>query len=202
MLTYEKAINRFNGARSNLLLVTCLSLVNILLLVFKIDISFLFSANFPLISVILGNEFAISENNDMYYAAGIFLAFLSIAAYFICYLLSKKRRGWIVAALVLFIIDTVLIIWLFLLGGDLNEIILDLLLNVAFHALVLFYLILGVKSWADLKTLPVPEPAAPAYVVPYPVAGSVPPVVPQPPVFPAETQQIPPAVPENGGNEG
>jgi hypothetical protein len=75
-------------------------------------------------------------------AAAIILVFL------LCWLFSKNGKpGWLIAALVLFVIDTVL---MFL---D-QEAIADAIIDIVFHFWVMASLAGGIKAYYDLKNLP------------------------------------------------
>jgi hypothetical protein len=77
-------------------------------------------------------------------AISIVIVLLYLAAWFF----SKKHRiGWIIFALVMFVIDTVCMI---VIGGFAFESVLDIL----FHVWVLYYLFLGINANSKLKKLP------------------------------------------------
>ena len=70
--------------------------------------------------------------------------------------MSKKNNvGWLVAALVLFAIDTVSM-FLFM-GIDVS-----MILDIVFHAWVIYYLIAGIVAHKKLKELPLEEPVVEA----------------------------------------
>jgi len=66
---------------------------------------------------------------------------------------GKYRSGWFTVALVLFIIDTVLLLVLNGISGSIVDIL--------FHAWVIYYLIVGISAVKKLKALPPDEPAEP-----------------------------------------
>ena len=162
----QKYEQKYNTSRLNLLLVVVFTLINVLLLATNSNMYFLFSAFIPLYITDLGmflcgrypEEFyAEAELSGMEFLGGSFfvvtviisvvIALLYLLAWFMS---SKKRVGWIIFALVLFGIDTV---GMFLLGGFAIDSILDIL----FHAWILYYLILGVYAHGKLKNLPPEE---------------------------------------------
>lgn len=65
------------------------------------------------------------------------IAVLLLVPYLLCWIFSKNHYGWMIAALVLFSLDT---LWL-LLNFDIG-----FLLDILFHGYVLFYLIMGVRN--------------------------------------------------------
>jgi hypothetical protein len=89
------------------------------------------------------------------------ISLVILALYLIGWIFSKKQGGWLIFALVFFGLDT---LGMLLLGGFSIESIVDVL----FHAWVIFSLVSGVVAHAKLKKLP-PEEAAP------PVEWTVPP---------------------------
>ena len=143
--TAEDAQKKLNSARYNLLLMIILTLVNLILFFAGRDAMLLFSATIPYVAVVFGDWIAPSGM-----AIAIFiLAGLLIAVYFLCWLLSKKDPAWMIVALVLFVIDTAVMVYLKVALGDFSG-ILDLLI----HIWVLYYLVIGVIGGVKLKKLP------------------------------------------------
>ena len=70
----------------------------------------------------------------------------------LCWLFSKKKMGWMIAALVYFVFDTAFLLLFALLLGMLTSII-----DIVFHAWIIYYMIVGVKAGIALKTLPEDE---------------------------------------------
>lgn len=138
---------RFNSARNNLLWVMGFSLVNVILRLLGSGMYMLFSATFPLVMIDLGLEL-----EGIFLTIGIIAAFVSIICYGICYLLSKKYKAFMLVSLILFSIDTLFLIWILTLGFEAS-----LLLDIAFHAWVLYSLSIGVKAWVNLKKMPPDE---------------------------------------------
>jgi len=132
---------RFNRARNNLLAVVVFTTINILLLAFYIDLSFLFSAFVPQILQIVAHEFNV--------VAGLIFGLVPTAFYLLFYALSKKWRGFILVALIFFIIDALLMVGFILLTG----LFADFLFNIAFHAWILYYLITGTAAWSKLRAV-------------------------------------------------
>ena len=167
----------FAVARSNLLVVIGFTLINVVLQLIGSDTYFLFSATTPMLLAMEGG------------AVGAVLALLCIGLYVLCWAMSKKRPGWIVAALVFFILDSLLL----LLGGV--ELIFDLLI----HVWVLYYLITGTVAMVKMKRNPtpaMPEVAIDPTVVPAYVNEGVPaPVAPEAPAAPvAPVEQTAPVM--------
>lgn len=158
-------LNQYNAARSNLLLVVGFTLFNIILLVTNSNTYFLFSAYIPYIFGDFGMylcgkypaEYYGADMADLKFAGnGVFALFIGlavvfIALYFLCWIFSKKQRvGWMIAALVLFIADTIILL---LIGG----ISVDLMMDYVFHVWVIVSLSRGVVAYFKYKKLPPEE---------------------------------------------
>lgn len=163
----------YNTARSNLLVVVVFTAVNLVLSLINADMYFLFSATVPQFILSLGY---VLENNTALAVCAV-LAFLSTGVYLLCWLLCKKHRGWMVVALVLFSLDTVAALLMLLAETS-------MIIDVAIHAWVLFYLITGTSAMVKMKKNP--EPAVEPAEIPVEVAESAP-VYEAPAEIPAET---------------
>ncbi len=156
---------KYNAARMNLLLVVFITLINVILGLTGSGTYFLFSAFFPYFLVITGMyscgrmpaDWYEGDKSEYLFFDSSFLvmmvafALIILVLYFIFWLLSKKQKsGWLIAALVLFSIDSLGFLFL---GGLSVDSILDLL----FHAWVIYYLISGIIAANKLKTLPPDE---------------------------------------------
>lgn len=130
-------------ARSNLLLVIALTLINIILSLTGSDSMMLFSATIPYFLAILATAI------PGFLAIGLGSAAVILLLYLLCWIFSKKHYGWMVVALVLFLLDTVFLAWIYITAGDFSGI-----LDAAIHVWVFYYLIIGVKYGHQLKTLP------------------------------------------------
>ncbi len=140
----EAVQKQYATARTNLLLMIVLTIVNVVLFVVGTDTMLLFSATVPYYAVILG----IIDQTGVLLLPAIVIAVLFLGAFFISWLLSKKNYGWMILALVLFIIDTACMVALYLWVEDFSGI-----LDFAIHIWVLFYLFVGVKTGAQLKRM-------------------------------------------------
>lgn len=135
-------------ARGNLLMMLCFTAVNLLLLFFNAGVIFLFSATMPYLSLLFG---ILDETGALAIPGGVFAVVL-VAVYFLCWLFSKENPRWMLAALVLFIMDTVCLGVYCVLAKDFTGI-----LDVVFHALVLYYLVSGLRAAKKLESLPPEE---------------------------------------------
>ena len=144
--------NYYNMARYNLLLVVIFSLINVVLCLVGQDTYFLFSAIIPYFIASTGalwgglypteyyTELNMTEADFLsvgFVVACAVAAIVIIALYFVCWLLSKKHVAFMIIALGLFALDTVLMPILF-------SISLDWILDYVFHAWVLVSLIIGI----------------------------------------------------------
>ena len=159
---------RYRNSRLNLLLVVIFTTINMAFLFLDATSYFLFSAAVPYFltyfGLYFGGKFPAETYADVVpegyefvgYGNGVVIALTVIAAlivvaYLLCWIFSKKNRvGWIIAALVMFSLDTIV---MFVLSGFSIENLLDIL----FHIWVLIDLILGISAYFKLKKLPVEE---------------------------------------------
>ena len=154
--------NTVKISRNNLLLVLLFSAINIILRVTSSDTYFLFSAYVPLLLSALGMEltgkyppefygedlssYVFLDDSFLYIMLGI--AVFILVLYALCWVFSKKNpKGWLIFALVLFSIDTAMML---LLAG----ISLDFLVDYLFHGWVIVSLIKGLSALKKLKDLP------------------------------------------------
>ena len=141
---------KYKRSRYNLLLVTIVSVINLFSLALS-QTYFLFSAQIPSFFVEL---FMYTEEGEIAPFADliipIVLGVILTIPYLLCFFFSKKRPGWMVAALVFFVFDCIFLVTMYYL----SDVIIDLL----FHAWVLFYLVTGVINGYKLKKMPEDEP--------------------------------------------
>ncbi len=145
---YEKSMGVYNAARGNLLLVLILTLVNIILGALGSNYFLLFSATFPYFAAMTG--FATKIPAVIMICCGISL--ICLAAYLLCWIFSKKRPGWLIAALILFVVDTGFMVALYVFAKDFSGV-----LDVFFHIWVCVCLINGVRQIRTIKNPPTEE---------------------------------------------
>lgn len=165
----EVLTNKYMSARHNLLLVVAFTLINIILLVTNSNTYFLFSAYIPYMIVDLGmalcgkypaeyygGDLAGMEFlGDTFFVVTLVAAAVFLVLYLLSWILSKKPRvGWMIFALVFFVIDTA---GMLLVAGISTDMIVDIL----FHGWVVVSLIGGISAYFKLKKLP-EEVEAPA----------------------------------------
>jgi len=137
----------FSRARSNLILVIVFTLINLVLSVMELNYYLLFSATVPQIAVWWGPVFAAELHIEAFKMIGLVIAFVVLGLYFICWALSKKVRSFILVATILFVIDTIVLLWVAFVG----EFDTTFLIDIAFHCLILFFLISGTVAWVKLR---------------------------------------------------
>ena len=192
--------NKVRVCRSNLLLAVAFTLINIVLLASKSTRYFLFSLVVPYRFVLNGmlfggympDEFYVGEDGVAYYIEKnpSLLAMLGIVAavilglYMLFFFMSKKNVGWLVPTLVFVSLDCLAYVGLiFLYGFEISDI-----LDLAFHAWLLYYMIAGVAAYVKLRKLP-PEVFAPA---PMPLENEPWPPAPMPEQTPEQTMAAAP----------
>lgn len=148
-----KLYRRVNLARSNLIAMTLLTIVNIAAYFFGGDFGFPFSAFFPYAAVIFGDIFATELADPMIFYWGIALASIVLILFIVGYFLSKKRHGWLIFVTVLYVMDLIFMTYIYFPDFDFSA-----LLDYVFHFWVLYYLVLGVIAARKIKNLP-EEPA-------------------------------------------
>lgn len=142
----QAAEEKVSSARNNLLLMIVLSAVNLVLLAVGANVMLLFSATIPYLLASVAMELGAL-------GAGVVLALILLALYLVCWGLSKRHYGWMVAALVMFLLDTVAMALLYLSMREFGGI-----MDVIFHIWVMYYLVMGVIAGHQLRTLPEPSP--------------------------------------------
>jgi len=170
---------RYKTSRMNLLLVVAFTAVNLLLLITNADSYFLFSAFVPYFIATVGMLIC-GRFPEEYYTDGleemtflgdsVFAILLVISAvitllYLLAWLLSSKNRvGWLIFSLVFFSLDTIGMLFI-------NGISVESVMDILFHAWVIYYLVIGIQAHYKLKKLPVEEESVFSYeAVPQPVA--------------------------------
>ncbi len=143
--TLEAHTKRYAAARADLLIMTVLTILNIVTMFFGNESMMLFSASIPYFAV--GSGYWYNDKELLIF--GIIIAVISISLYLLCWILSKKRYQWLIVATVLFAIDSAYMLWLYFSAGELASGVFDIVI----HALVLYYLIAGIITGKKLKAL-------------------------------------------------
>ena len=158
--------SKIKSARHSLLPVLIFTIVNLVLLLSDGSTYFLFSASVPYYLTAFGMGMDLELTGSVFTTTALVISAVILAAYLLCWIFSKKKVGWYVFALVLFIVDTALLVLLALSF----EMLADSIMDLVFHAWVVLELCQALSCHKKLQVLP-PEPVA----VPVPTAV-VPPV--------------------------
>ena len=140
---------KYNSARVDLLLIVILTAVNIILYFTGSETMMLFSASVPYYAVIFGSAMPLPIFSIPCYA----VAGICVLVYLLSWIFSKKRSGWLVVALVFFIIDTVAMVGLYIWMQDFSGI-----LDIALHAYILYSLFVAVAAGKKMKEMPAAAP--------------------------------------------
>lgn len=152
---------RYNSSINNILLVVGFSVINIILLVTNANTYFLFSAFIPYFAVDYGMYFCGIYPEEYYYDVpdmvfedksvlwiAIAVAAVSLLIYLLCWFLAKKKKvGAVIFALVLFLIDTVVMLWL-------TGFSMDSIFDIVIHIWVISYLVIAIVTYFKMKKLP------------------------------------------------
>ena len=155
----EETQRKYNNCRAELLVVLIFTIVNLFAATFA-DRYFLFSATIPMLlplfsagitadPELMAEMGLVAEDTTALLIVSLVIGLILTLPYLFCWIFSKKRVGWMVAALVFFGIDCLFLLVTF----DLT-----MIPDILIHAWVMFYLITGVKHGFKLKTLPEDEP--------------------------------------------
>jgi hypothetical protein len=162
--------NRFRNARFSLLVTVAFTVINMILCVGQNGMFWLFSANVPRFLTDLGMYFGGIYNNPTeamlnagfgtlgigFFVGMLVVAILIVCAYFLCWLLSDGKLGWMVAALAMLGFDTLFMLVSLLFGlADMESVV---ALDLALHAYVLYALVDGVVAKKRLNALPADAP--------------------------------------------
>ncbi len=153
--------SKYKNSISNLLIIVAFTLLNVILLISNSDTYFLFSAFIPYLLADYGMFFCGMYPEEYYYdvpdmefsdkstlVIALAIAAVILLIYLLCWFLAKKKKvGWLIGALVLFIIDTAAML---IMGG----ISADSAIDMIFHAWVIFSLVNGIINYRKLKKLP------------------------------------------------
>jgi hypothetical protein len=155
----EELQRKYNNSRVELLVVLIFTVVNLFAVSFA-DRYFLFAATIPMLLPLfsvgitadpeLMTEMGLmAEDATVLLIVGLVVGLILTLPYLFCWIFSKKRVGWMVAALVFFGIDCLFLLVTF----DLS-----MIPDILIHAWVMFYLITGVINGFKLKKMPEDEP--------------------------------------------
>lgn len=158
--------NQYKVARINLLIAIAFTIINIVTVTGGTYM--LFSVYLPYLLTVIGADLCGMMPAEWYegmtdpefldssfFVIMVVIAAVILALYALCFFMSKKyKSGWFVFALVMFCIDTVIVIMdAGIIGG---------IVDLVFHGFVIYYLVNGIRIPAKLKALDEQEAAAEA----------------------------------------
>lgn len=157
----ENFESKYNNSISNLLLVVVFSVVNIVLLVVNSNTYFLFSAFIPYLLVDYGMYFCGMYPDEYYYdvpdmvfsdkstfVIAFAIAIVILLVYLLCWFFAKKKKiGWLIFALVFFVVDTIAMLAIVGISTDSG-------IDTFFHVWVIISLVNGIVNYNKLKKLP------------------------------------------------
>ncbi len=160
-----KLMSRYYSARNALMAIIVITIFNIIIALFGGGTYYIFTAFVPYYAVLTGmlycgklpdEWYEGSKSEYLFYDSSylvimIAFALAILAIFFICWLLSKKQKsGWLIAALVLFGIDTIGMLYFY-------GLYIDVLIDLACHVWIIVAMILGVVAAGKLKKMPPEE---------------------------------------------
>lgn len=135
-------VRRYKNARSSLLSMMLFTVINTALAAMGSYTYFVFSDYMAYYAAMFGRAFYEESGGQiLFLVIGCAVAALVLLPYLLCWIFSGKRRGWLIAALVMFTIDTVLVV-----GDAIAYMEISYLLDIAFHVWLLVSLFLGIRS--------------------------------------------------------
>ena len=145
----EKVERKFNVARIVLLLAVVMTVANIVLFAIWDNSSFMFTAFTPIIAL-----YNYSTDGTVS-STGIISALFLVAIFLGCYFLSKRYKPFMLVALILFLVDTFVLVnrIISVISDDSHKFDFSMMAIVMFHAFVLYYLVSGTIAWVKLKKL-------------------------------------------------
>lgn len=154
--TREYQENLYQGSRHNLLVVLIFTVVNLVMLLTGSGNYWLFSASIPYYLTAFGMMFDGYMNTlepviGTFTITALVIAVIILAVYLVCWIMSKKRSGWLIVALVLFAVDTLGMLAMMLISGSG---IAEWIMDIVFHAWVLISLSRGLIAASKLKNMP------------------------------------------------
>lgn len=133
--TAAKMKSTYRSARSTILSLVILTAVNCILLAVGSSVYFLSSIflNYGMLAI-----YGVTPVTAV-------IALVVLGVYLCAFFFSKRRRGWMLAALILFSLDTLCVVGMMFLMRHVGEDPLQLAFDLIFHGIGIVWLALGVK---------------------------------------------------------
>ncbi len=139
---------KYKSMRASLLLIAVMSTINLITIIFA-ETYFLFSAYLPQLLVSVGYVLYLETEIAAFPIIMGLIGLVTIIPYFVCWIFSKKHVGWMIGALVLFSLDSLLFLpdfLVFLLDGDVS-----MLIDLAIRIYALVSLAMGISYGLKAK---------------------------------------------------
>ena len=152
---------RYLTARIVLMVMIVLSFINLILIIIGSRLQFTVSASFPFFAVRGGEILDANSylNTQLGFILGCVASVIWIGLFVLCFVFSKKKLGFMIAAAILFAVDCIFCIANFYLymqaiqemAEDGQGMIISAVIEVLFHIWILYYLIMGWRTGLKLK---------------------------------------------------
>ncbi len=144
----SELVANYNSARSNMLLMLVLTTVNVVLTLVDAGIMFMFTAYFPYIAAVYSDGI-LSFIKPLVLIVGVALP---LVLTLLCWIFTGKGKfRWMNVAAILFGLDTVFMVIMFINIGFQPEMITDYLIGTLFHAFILIALFKGASAGKKLQ---------------------------------------------------
>jgi|GEM_PF-3080229 len=153
---YQQA-QKFSKARNNLFAIVLFSAINMAISLFDSSIRFLFSATTPELFLGFGRLFSEETGNLLFLIVGLVLALVVIGFYLVCWILSERKRAFMLVALIAFCTDTLLFIVLVILNASFDGFDVSSMIETAIYGWILFSLVSGTMAWSKLRGISAEE---------------------------------------------
>ena len=138
----------YNSARSNMMVMLVLTAVNVVLTLFDAGVMFLFTAYFPYIAAVYANGL-LSFIKPLVIIVGVILPLLVTL---LCWIFTGKGKyRWMNFAAVIFALDTVFMLVMFINRGFQAELVSNYIVGTLFHVFILFALFRGASAGKKLQ---------------------------------------------------
>ncbi len=143
---------KVSTARHSLLAVIIFTIINLGMILADTGSYFVFSASVPYELTFIGAVLTYEATGailGVYTYTALVISAIILAVYGLCWFFAKKKPVWYVVAFVLFALDTVVMVLINV------EYIADYIIDIVFHAYVLYELFQAISANNKLKTMPV-----------------------------------------------
>ena len=135
------AVRRYKTARGSLLLMILVSVINtVMTATGNYETYYVFCDYLAYYCAVYGRVFYEQSGEMMYLILGCVAVAVILIPLLLCWIFSKKRRGWLIAALVMVSLDTLLIVADAIGYRDLGS-----LVSIAFHIWIIVELVLAIR---------------------------------------------------------